>query len=269
MNEMKSPSHGFPKPGLGPVEGLEEVERPSDFKPDLGFDLPEIEVDGVNRAPSRDGLVFDGNVAVVSDELGYDGPVSMPPVLEKAVTERLRGVPRVDEPPHTIPDAANADLYEQVGVAVSQTAAATDSAQVEPEPESTPKKDRRASAKKDGAVGKDLQKLRRVDLLELLVDQIRENDRLISENERLADSNERLKAKLDQKDGQIDHLKRRLSAKDEEISHLEERNRNLAHASGLIDVSELIAVEEAAVDRYLKQLRQQGIVSDADSLPQL
>lgn len=134
-------------------------------------------------------------------------------------------------------------------------------------PERAAKRDRRASSKRKNSPDKDLQRLRRVDLLELLVDQIRENDQLTSENERLLDLSERLKAKLDQKDAQIEHLKQRLDMKDDQISRLEERNRSLAHASGLLDVAELVAIEEVAVDRYLKQLREQGEFSDADLQP--
>ena len=118
-----------------------------------------------------------------------------------------------------------------------------------------------ANSKKRRSSDKELQKLRRVDLLELLVGQIRENDRLASENEQLADLSERLKGKLDEKDAQIEHLKQRLNMKDEQIQHLEERNRVLSHIAGTLDVSEFALVEERAVNHYLQQLREQGDIS--------
>ena len=118
-----------------------------------------------------------------------------------------------------------------------------------------------AASKKRNASDKELQKLRRVDLLELLVDQIRDNDRLVADNEYLTDLSDRLKAKLDDKDAQIERLKRRLDMKDDEIRRLEERNRALAHAAGTLDVSELVAIEEHAIDRYLQQLKAQGDIS--------
>ena len=68
-----------------------------------------------------------------------------------------------------------------------------------------------------------MRKLRRLDLLELLVDQIRENEENEKTIEELTDLSERLKAKLDDKDVQIEHLKSRLSDKDVKIEHLKSR----------------------------------------------
>ena len=121
-----------------------------------------------------------------------------------------------------------------------------------------------SASKKRRATDKELQRLRRVDLLELLVDQIKDNDRLTAENDQLSDLSERLKAKLDEKDAQIEHLKQRLNMKDDQIKRLEDRNRAFAHASGTLDVSELVAIEEQAIDRYLQRLQAQGVIPSAD-----
>jgi len=67
----------------------------------------------------------------------------------------------------------------------------------------------------------DLRKLRRVDLLELLVDQIRENEDNTKQIQELTALSDRLKAKLDEKDEQIERLKTRLNGKDAKIAALE------------------------------------------------
>ena len=133
---------------------------------------------------------------------------------------------------------------------------------------------------------RELSKLRRQDLLELLLDQMHESDDLratigqqqlrIAELEGLT---ERLKDKLDLKDEQIEHLKDKLNAKDEQIEHLKGKlndkdelierlkkrldikdimiaelmaqGRELPHSDDLLDMGELLAVEERAVESYL------------------
>ena len=77
---------------------------------------------------------------------------------------------------------------------------------------------------------KDLQRLNRYDLLELLVDQMHEGDELrltIANGEtkivELTSLVERLKDKLNLKDEQIEHLKRRLDDKDTYIARLKKR----------------------------------------------
>ena len=77
---------------------------------------------------------------------------------------------------------------------------------------------------------KELQKLRRQDLLELLLDQMVENDTLketVAERDasvsELSDMGERLKHKLDDKDAQIEHLKEKLNDKDAQLEHLKEK----------------------------------------------
>ena len=86
-------------------------------------------------------------------------------------------------------------------------------------------------AKKDKGKGKssakDLQRLNRYDLLELLVGQMREGDELRltianaeTEIAELTSLGDRLKDKLDLKDEQIEHLKEKLNLKDEQIGNL-------------------------------------------------
>ena len=82
---------------------------------------------------------------------------------------------------------------------------------------------KKGSGSSNSAANVDLRKLRRLDLLELLVDQIRENEDNEKTIEELTDLSERLKAKLDDKDVQIEHLKSRLSDKDVKIEHLKSR----------------------------------------------
>ena len=101
---------------------------------------------------------------------------------------------------------------------------------------------------------KELQKLRRMDLLELLLDQIRENEKLSATNEELTSLTERLKAKLDDKDEQIERLKAKLDDKDEQIQRLEERNRAVARAAGSLDIKEFLEIEGRAIESYLMQL---------------
>ena len=83
---------------------------------------------------------------------------------------------------------------------------------------------------KNKGQSKDLQRLNRQDLLELLVGQMREGDELratIEQNEReianLNDLADRLKGKLDLKDEQIDNLKEKLDLKDSQMDHLKSR----------------------------------------------
>ena len=77
---------------------------------------------------------------------------------------------------------------------------------------------------------KELRRLRRQDLLQLLVEQSREAARLQTEtdekNEEIAQLNEsleRLKGKLDEKDAQLERLKERLNEKDALLEKLKQR----------------------------------------------
>ena len=83
---------------------------------------------------------------------------------------------------------------------------------------------------KNKGQSKDLQRLNRQDLLELLVGQMREGDDMratIEQNEReianLNDLADRLKGKLDLKDEQMDNLKEKHDIKDADIDHLQRR----------------------------------------------
>ena len=101
---------------------------------------------------------------------------------------------------------------------------------------------------------KELSKLRRVDLLELLVDATRENERLSDALAYETDLAERLKVKLDEKDAQIEHLKARLDSKDARMSELEGQNAAMAHAIYTVTADEILEIERLAVGEYLKQV---------------
>ena len=159
------------------------------------------------------------------------------------------------------------------------------------------------SSRKNNADGtskqnRELNRLRRQDLLELLLDQMHESDDLratigqqqlrIAELEGLT---ERLKDKLDLKDEQIEHLKDKLNAKDEQIEHLKGKlndkdelierlkkrldikdimiaelmaqGRELPHSDDLLDMGELLAVEERAVESYLDYAAASGTKAQA------
>ena len=114
------------------------------------------------------------------------------------------------------------------------------------------------TSKAKSSTEKEFQKLRRMDLLELLLDQIRDNEKLSASVETLTDLSERLKAKLDDKDAQIERLKAKLDDKYAQIERLEERNRMVARASGSLDLKEFLEIEGRAIESYLKQLSEQA-----------
>lgn len=140
---------------------------------------------------------------------------------------------------------------------------------------------------KQGKQGGELKRLRRQDLLELLVGQMKEADALRADIEKrdktideLNHLTDRLKDKLDLKDIQIDHLKERLDGKDvqigrltkklddkdTQINHLKERLdgkdvrieqlemrvKNIADAKGMITLEELLIMEKYAMERFAR-----------------
>ncbi len=115
-----------------------------------------------------------------------------------------------------------------------------------------------SSAKGHSGAEKDLQRLRRVDLLELLLDEIRQNDENATELEQLRELTERLKGRLNDKDAQIERLKAKLDQKDAEIEHLQANNEATAHAGGVLDVNEILRVERAALEEYLAHMPKPG-----------
>lgn len=94
-----------------------------------------------------------------------------------------------------------------------------------------------------GMTDKELRKLRRQDLLELLVEQSKETGRLATElGEKEAElteaqeGNERLKGKLDEKDALIEKLKSRLDEKDAQMAEETARSEEiLARLKGKLD----------------------------------
>lgn len=121
---------------------------------------------------------------------------------------------------------------------------------------------------------RELQKLKRRDLLELLVEQLHEGDRLELELSRrettiveLTGLTDRLKDRLDAKDVQIEHLKEklndkdvlidrlkgRLDEKDEILEHTFESVKTLTTADGAAFEKELHKLEGLAAMHYLRQ----------------
>lgn len=115
---------------------------------------------------------------------------------------------------------------------------------------------------------KELHKLRRQDLLQMLLakskDAAQLQDRITTlegENAELSDTVERLKTRLDAKDAQIEHLKHRLDNKDARIAELREAGRIKADTQVSLDVEELFDVGRRAAEAFLKEkLGEQGLV---------
>ena len=109
---------------------------------------------------------------------------------------------------------------------------------------------------KDVSANVDLRKLRRVDLLELLVDQIRENEDNTKQIQELTALSDRLKAKLDEKDEQIERLKEKLNQKDAIIEQLEKQGIVDIRADGTskVRLEDIFRVAHDAAEQYLRSL---------------
>lgn len=126
-----------------------------------------------------------------------------------------------------------------------------------------------------GMTIKELQKLKRRDLLQLLVEQSREALNLQTEQEekeeetaRLEKSNVRLKAKIEAKDIQIERLMGRLNGKRQRIRELEteieiwhsNRQAGLDNAETVAEaalkLSGIVEAAQRAADQYLYNIRQ-------------
>lgn len=122
--------------------------------------------------------------------------------------------------------------------------------------------------------GKELQKLRREDLLQLLLEQSREVARLQSECEekdnellRFEQNNDRLRAKLGEKEILIHKLEKRRGNKDGRIQTLQtemaqwraERNAELelsgSVAGAVLRLNGIIRAAQKAADQYLYNIR--------------
>lgn len=117
------------------------------------------------------------------------------------------------------------------------------------------------SAKSSVSSEKDLRKLRRIDLLELLIEQIRENDHQAQTVAELGAIVDDLKARLDEADARIGLLLQREVEHERHIETLKKRNAALAHAAGLLDADEILKIADIAVDIYM------GRASEASSDP--
>lgn len=134
----------------------------------------------------------------------------------------------------------------------------------------------KSAGKSAQSAGKELQKLKRQDLLELLLEQMREADRLRSEiaasqaeNEDLASLSERLKAKLDDKDAQIDHLKGRLDDKDAALQQVFAIIRSMAVTKKEGErLSLLLEAEDVLADRYVHQGEQTEATEESVERPE-
>jgi len=122
-----------------------------------------------------------------------------------------------------------------------------------------------ADVGKTQSADKELQKLRRMDLLELLLDSMRENEKNAADAAEATVLSERLKGKLDDKDAQIEHLKERLDGKDARIAELqealsaseakvaelEESLRAAVAGKAELDIDALMAAQREAVEAFL------------------
>ena len=115
----------------------------------------------------------------------------------------------------------------------------------------------KGASKASANAEKELQRLRRMDLLELLLDEIRKNEENTAKVQELSELTERLKAKLDDKDAQIERLKAKLNDKDAEIDRLLVNNEAAAHARGMLDVDELLKVERKALEAYFARVAEE------------
>lgn len=129
------------------------------------------------------------------------------------------------------------------------------------------------------AFDKDVRKLGRSDLLDLLLEQSRENDRLSQEVKLLkgelgeaSEGLERLKAKLDAKDEQIKRLTAKLDGKDAQIARLkfklDEKDGEISRlqsidldnpgslAAAALKASGVMQAAEQAAAQYLEGARQ-------------
>lgn len=117
---------------------------------------------------------------------------------------------------------------------------------------------------------KAFRKLRRQDLLELLLEQMRSSDEqrqlIESQASQIEEQNaliEKLKGRLDEKDAQIEHLKDRLNMKDDQLGELDMQARALAHPSGLMSLDELLEVQRHAIVQHLEELEQERLAAEA------
>ena len=110
----------------------------------------------------------------------------------------------------------------------------------------------------------ELSRLRRVDLLELLVEATRENERLSDALACKTELIERLEEKLEQKDAQIESLITRLDEADARMAELKIRSTANAHAVRTVTAEELLEIERLAVKEYLKQVAEQNAQNGGD-----
>ena len=112
--------------------------------------------------------------------------------------------------------------------------------------------------KRSAKLHAELKKLRRVDLLELLVDQVREGEKraaAMAELERLVQDQKR---QIDCKDEQIGNLIRHLDEKDAQIRRLQEQNDVYARSVDALNIRDLADFQENAIMEYLKRLSKDG-----------
>lgn len=130
---------------------------------------------------------------------------------------------------------------------------------------------------------KEFHKLRRHDLLQLLVTQMRESNTLqeeLDENgEQLRqsqESNDRLKVKLDEKDAQIEKMKGRLDEKDAQIERLKERlnekDAQIKKLTGRLDEKDarILGLKQEIEERFsFRESELEGFGAIADEMARL
>jgi len=101
---------------------------------------------------------------------------------------------------------------------------------------------------------RDLRKLRRIDLLELLIEQIRENEQQAHAIDDLNAMVSHLETRLNESNDHVDRLLKIVDDREKQIKRLERRNAALAHAAGLLDADEILEIADIAVDIYMDRV---------------
>ena len=121
---------------------------------------------------------------------------------------------------------------------------------------------------------KELQRLKRQDILELLLEQMQEGDdlretvaRLEAEVDRLNKLVAHLIERLDLKDELIDKLKGRLDIKDRIVFELMRQGKKLPASSDLLSIADLLEVEQIAFEAVVAKKDAEGPSGEGVAAP--